>query len=140
MSAANLAGHLQRFFTDRLLGQLGASQHTVASYRDTFRLVLKFVSKHCRRQPSDLEVEYLDAKLISAFLKHLEEDRHNSARTRNNRLSAIHAFFGYVCVNEPALASDCQRVLAIPLKRFERGPVDGAQANCARFLQEKLIG
>jgi len=124
MSAANLAGHLQRFFTDRLLGQLGASQHTVASYRDTFRLLLKFASKHCRRQPSDLEAEDLDAKLVSSFLKHLEHDRHNSARTRNNRLSAIHAFFGYVCINEPALASHCQRVLAIPLKRFERGPVE----------------
>lgn len=124
MSAANLAGHLQRFFTDRLLGQLGASQHTVASYRDTFRLLLKFASKHYRHQPCNLDVENLDAKLISAFLKHLEHDRHNSARTRNNRLSAIHAFFGYVCVNEPALASHCQRVLAIPLKRFERGPVE----------------
>jgi integrase/recombinase XerD len=69
-------------------------------------------------------MEDLDAKLLSAFLKHLEHDRHNGARTRNNRLSAIHAFFGYVCVNEPALASHCQRVLAIPLKRFERGPVE----------------
>jgi integrase/recombinase XerD len=123
MSIANLAGHLERFFTDRLLGQLGASPHTVASYRDTFRLLLKFATKHYRRQPSDLQVQDLDAKFVSAFLKHLEHDRRNSARTRNNRLSAIHAFFGYVSVNEPALASDCQRVLAIPLKRFERGPV-----------------
>jgi integrase/recombinase XerD len=124
MRAVNLAGYLQRFFTDRLLAQLGASHHTVASYRDTFRLLLKFASKHYHRQASDLEMEDLDAKLVSAFLKHLEHDRHNRARTRNNRLSAIHAFFGYVGVNEPALANHCQRVLAIPLKRFERGPVD----------------
>jgi len=124
MSAANLAGHLQRFFTERLLGQLDASHHTVASYRDTFRLLLKFASKPYHRQACDLQVEDLDAKLVSAFLKHLEHDRHNSARTRNSRLSALHAFFGYVGVNEPALASHCQRVLAIPLKRFERGPVE----------------
>ncbi len=124
MSAANLAGHLQRFFTDRLLGQLGASPHTVASYRDTFRLLLKFASKHHRRQASDLKVEDLDAKLIGAFLKHLEHDRRNSARSRNSRLSAIHAFFAFVCLNEPALASHCQRVLAMPFKRFERGPVE----------------
>ena len=123
MNAANLAGHLQRFFTDRLLGQLGASPHTVASYRDTFRLLLKFASKHQRCQPSDLKIENLDAKLIGSFLKHLEQDRRNSARSRNNRLSAIHAFFGYVCLNEPALARHCQRVLAMPFKRFERGPV-----------------
>src|SRR5689334_22781074 len=119
MSAANLAGHLQRFFTDRLLGQLGASPHTVASYRDTFRLLLKFASKHLRRRASDLKVEDLDAKLVGSFLKHLEHDRRNNIRSRNNRLSALHAFFGYVCLNEPGLASHCQRVLAMPFKRFE---------------------
>ena len=124
MSAANLAGHLQRFFTDRLLGQLGASPHTVGSYRDTFRLLLKFASKLHRRKASDLKVEDLDAKLVGSFLKHLEHERRNSIRSRNNRLSAIHAFFGNVCVNEPGLASHCQRVLAMPLKRFERGPVE----------------
>ena len=124
MSTANLAGHLQRFFTDRLLGQLGASSHTIASYRDTFRLLLKFASLHHRCKPSELKVEDLDAKLVGSFLKHLEQDRHNSARSRNSRLSAIHAFFGHVCLNEPALASDCQQVLATPFKRFERGPVE----------------
>jgi site-specific recombinase XerD len=123
MSVANLAKHLQQFFTGRLHGQLGASHHTVASYRDTFRLLLKFAAKQYRRQACDLRVEDWDAKFVSAFLKHLEHDRHNSARTRNNRLSAIHAFFGYVSVNEPALATHCQRVLAIPPKRFQRGSV-----------------
>jgi site-specific recombinase XerD len=124
MNVANLAKHLHQFFTSHLQGQLGASRHTVASYRDTFRLLLKFAAKQYRRQASDLRVEDLDAKLVTAFLKHLEHDRQNSARTRNNRLSAIHAFFGHVSVNEPALANCCQRVLAIPPKRFERGPVE----------------
>ena len=124
MSAANLAGHLQRFFTDRLLGQLGASPHTVASYRDTFRLLLKFASKHYRRKASDLRVEDLDAELVGSFLQHLERDRRNSIRSRNVRLSAIHAFFSSVCLNEPACASHCQRVLAMPFKRFERAPVE----------------
>ena len=124
MRAANLAGHLQRFFTDRLLGQLGASPHTVASYRDTFRLLLKFASKHHRRQANDLNVEDLDAKLVSSFLKHLEQERGNNSRSRNNRLSAIHAFFGHVSLQEPGLARHCQQVLAMPFKRFERGPVD----------------
>jgi integrase/recombinase XerD len=124
MSAPNLAGHLQRFFTERLLQQLGASPHTVASYRDTFRLLLKYASKHHRRKASDLNVEDLDAKLVGSFLQHLEQDRRNSARSRNNRLSAIHAFFAFVCLNEPSLAGHCQRVLAMPFKRFERGPVE----------------
>lgn len=101
MSDAKLAKHLQQFFTGRLQGQLGASHHTVASYRDTFRLLLKFAAKQYRRQATDLRVEDLDAKLVSAFLKHLEHDRHNSARTRNNRLSAIHAFFGTFPLTSP---------------------------------------
>jgi integrase/recombinase XerD len=124
MSTPNLAGHLQRFFTDRLLGQLGASPHTVASYRDTFRLFLKFASRHCRRQASDMNAEDLDANFVGSFLKHLEHDRRNSARSRNNRLCAIRAFFGYVALNDPALAGHCQRVLAMPLKRSERKPVE----------------
>lgn len=124
MSAANLAGHLQRFFTDRLLGQLGASPHTVASYRDTFRLLLTFASKHLRRRASDLNVEDLDAKLVSSFLRYLEQERRNRTRSRNNRLSAIHAFFGHVSLQEPGLARHCQQVLATPFKRFERGPVE----------------
>ena len=124
MSAAKLAGLIQRFFTDQLAGQLGASPHTIASYRDTFRLLLKFASKHHRRRASDLNVEDLNAKLVASFLKHVEQDRHNSPRSRNNRLSAIHAFFAYVCLNEPILASHCQQVMAIPFKRFERGPVE----------------
>jgi integrase/recombinase XerD len=124
MKAPNLAGHLQRFFTDRLVGQLGASPHTVASYRDTFRLLLKFATMICRRPASALNVEDLDVKLVGSFLKHLEQERRNSVRSRNNRLSAIHAFFAQVCLNDPALAEHCQRVLAIPFKRFERGPVE----------------
>lgn len=124
MSAPNLAGHLQRFFTDRLTGQLGASSNTIASYRDSFRLFLKFAAKHHRRHVSDLRVEDLDAALVSSFLKHLEQDRQNSARSRNNRLSAIHAFFAHVGLNEPELASHCQQVMAIPFKRFERGAVE----------------
>jgi integrase/recombinase XerD len=124
MKTPNLAGHLQRFFTDRLVGQLGASPHTVASYRDTFRLLLKFAAKTHRRPPNALNVEDLDVKLMAAFLKHLEEERRNSIRSRNNRLSAIHAFFAHVCLNDPALAEHCQRVLAMPFKRFERGPVE----------------
>ncbi len=124
MITANLSGHIQRFFTERLLGQLGASPHTVSSYRDTFRLLLMFASKHRRCPVSDLKVEDLDAKLVATFLRHLEQNRGNRARSRNNRLSAIHSFFRQVCLQEPGLAHHCQQVLAIPFKRFERGPVE----------------
>ena len=80
MSAANLAGHLQRFFTDRLLGQMGASSHTVASYRDTFRLLLVFASKRLKRAPSKLRVQDLDTTLLGAFLLDLEHTRANTTK------------------------------------------------------------
>jgi integrase len=124
MNAANLPGLLQRFFTDRLFGQLGASPHTVACYRDAFRLLLRFAAERLRRAPSNLRVEDLDAPLLTKFLAHVEQKRGCSARTRNARLSALHAFFRYVALEEPAYALHCQRVLAIPAKRYERRPVE----------------
>src|ERR1039458_5624957 len=91
MNTTNLPALLQRFFTDRLLGQLGASPHTVACYRDAFRLLLRFAAERLRHTPSGLRVEDLDAALLSKFLDHIEQQRRCSARTRNARLSALHA-------------------------------------------------
>jgi len=124
MTAPNFSSLLQRFFTDRLLGQLGASAHTVACYRDAFRLLLGFAAQCLGREPSDLRLEELDANFLGEFLEHLERDRRNGVPTRNNRLCALHAFFRYVALNEPALALHCQRVLAIPTKRYDRAPVE----------------
>jgi site-specific recombinase XerD len=123
MSTATLPALLQAFFTERLLAQRRASPHTVASYRDCFRLLLSFATKRLGKQASALSVEELDAPLVSKFLDHLERDRGNSARSRNVRLAALHSFFRYVAMNEPAYALHCQRVLAIPNKRYERKPV-----------------
>jgi site-specific recombinase XerD len=124
MSAPDLPALLQRFFTDRLFRQLDASAHTVAGYRDAFRLLLRFAADRVGRPPSALRVDDLDATLVAAFLDHLEGDRGNSARTRNTRLAAIHAFFKFVALSEPELLQHCQRILAIPPKRHERRPVD----------------
>jgi len=124
MSAPDLPALLQRFFTERLLRQLDASAHTVAGYRDAFRLLVRFAAGRVGRPPSALRVEDLDAALVATFLDHLEEDRGNSARTRNTRLAAIHAFFKFVALSEPELLQHCQRILAIPTKRHERRPVD----------------
>jgi len=124
MSCSNFQSLVQLFFTDRLQKQLGASPYTIAAYRDTFRLLLRFASEHLGRAPSQLRMEDLDAPFLGKFLEHLELERGNCARTRNNRLAALHSFFQYVAVSEPALALHCQRVLAIPSKRYERGPVE----------------
>ena len=124
MSATKLAPLLQRFFTERLISQQGASPHTVAGYRDTFRVLFRFTTERLRRPPSDLRIEDLDVSMLERFLDSLERDRGNGPRTRNHRLSALHAFFRYVALAEPALSLQCQRILAIPPKRFERGPVE----------------
>jgi site-specific recombinase XerD len=123
MNSPSFSALLQRFFTDWLPGQLSASPYTVACYRDAFRLLLNFGQKRLKQAPSELRMEEIDASLVSKFLEHLELHRHNSIRTRNNRLFALHAFFRYVALSEPALALHCQRILAIPVKRYERAPV-----------------
>lgn len=115
-----LAPALEGFFTERLIGQRRASAHTVASYRDTFRLLLGFAQRHTGKAPSKLDLADLDAVLIGSFLDHLERDRHNSVRTRNNRLAAIHSLFAYVALRHPEHAALIQRVLAIPAKRMDR--------------------
>lgn len=117
---ANFSALLQGFFSDRLLRQRRASPHTVAGYRDTFRLLLRFAAGRLGKAPSRLTLEELDAAFIGDFLDHLEKERHNSARSRNTRLAAVHAFFHYVSFQEPAYAEQCRRILAIPSKRYER--------------------
>lgn len=124
MITSGLQSLLQCFFTDRLLNQVGASPHTIAAYRDAFRLLLRFASDRLKRPPSKIRIEDLDVALLGKFLNHLEVSRGNQPRTRNNRLAAIHAFFQYVAISEPALALHCQRVLAIPAKRYQRRPVE----------------
>jgi site-specific recombinase XerD len=115
-----LAPLLERFFTDRLMRQRQVSPHTIASYRDTFRLFLKFAHARLHTPPARLSVEAVDAPLIAAFLDDCEKTRGVSARSRNLRLTAIHSFFRYAAFETPTHAAQIQRVLAIPTKRFTR--------------------
>jgi integrase/recombinase XerD len=118
-----LAPILQAFFTDRLARQRQASPHTIAAYRDTWRLLLGYASGKARKQPSHLDLADLDAPLIAAFLDHLEAGRGNSPRTRNARLAAIHSVFSYAALRHPEHAETIARVLAIPPKRFDKALV-----------------
>ena len=111
---------LQDFFRQRLVTQRGASAHTIASYRDTFTVFLGYAAERTRRTPSALTLEDLDAPMVLDFLDHLETERGNSARTRNLRLTAIRSFMRYASLREPTLLPVAQRVLAIPVKRFDR--------------------
>lgn len=111
---------IQAFFCERLQAQRQSSPCTVASYRDTFRLLLKFVERQTRRSPAQQRLQDLDAPLILRFLDHLEKERHNAPRTRNARLAAIRAFMHYAAFEEPAAVALVARVLAIPAKRYNR--------------------
>jgi integrase/recombinase XerD len=93
-----LAPTLESYFTDRLMGQRHASPHTVAAYRDAWRLLLRFLKDRTGKEPCQLEITDLDATVIGAFLDYLETVRHNSARTRNARLAAIRSFFNYAAL------------------------------------------
>lgn len=124
MSAGRgFAALLEGFFTQRLMQQRRASPHTIASYRDTFRLLLQFAQQRLRKAPSCLALNDVDAPLVLAFLDELEQRRGVTARTRNLRLTAIHSFFRYVAFESPEHSALIQRVLAIPAKRFMRALV-----------------
>ena len=111
---------LQMFFTDYLMNQRDASPNTVASYRDSFCLLLRFARECLGKAPTDLYLDEIDATLIGAFLDHLEHDRGSGPRTRNSRLSAIRSFFRYLSFRVPERAGLIQRVLAIPQKRCDK--------------------
>lgn len=111
-----LSSALRGFFTDYLPQQRAMSPHTLYSYRDSLKLLLLFVAGG-RSDPSQLAVEQLTVEQVTAFLHHLETERHNSARTRNVRLSAIHSFFRYLGAHHPQHLAQAQRLLNIPFKR-----------------------
>ena len=123
MLDANFPSLLQSFFTTRLMAQRKVSPHTIASYRDTFRLLLQFAQKRLRKTPSQLDLDDLDASFIGTFLDDLEAGRGNGARSRNLRLTAVRSFFRYAALEVPVHARTIQRVLAIPNQRQPRALV-----------------
>lgn len=122
-AAPTFATLLQRFFTERLVQQRQASPHTISSYRDTFRLLLKFTRKRLRKPPDRIAFEDIDAPLIGAFLNDLQKNRGITARSRNIRLAAIRSFFNFAAFEMPSRSAQIQRVLAIPTKRYVRAQI-----------------
>lgn len=117
---ATLATLLRAFFLERLVAQRNASPQTVAAYRDSFRLLLAFAHQHLGKAPERLELNDVDAPLVLAFLDHLERDRHNTIRSRNARFAAIRSFMHFAAFKDPTALPGIQRVLAIPMKRFDK--------------------
>jgi site-specific recombinase XerD len=123
-TVTTLASLLEGFFTKRLFAQRRASPHTIASYRDAFRLLLTFAEKRLGRAPSALTLADLHAPFVASFLDDLEDKRGNGVRSRNIRLAAIRSFFRYAALEAPEHSALIQRVLAIPQKRHTRALID----------------
>ena len=121
--SGNVATLIERYFTERLMCQRNVSANTIASYRDTFRLLFIFAQVQLHKPPSTLTLGDLGVPFISAFLADLETRRGASVRTRNLRLTAIRSFFRFVSFEEPAHSALIQRVLAIPSKRHDKRQV-----------------
>lgn len=118
--SASLAPILEKFFTQRLMLQRRVSSHTISSYRDSFKQLLKYANQQLNLSPSALNIEHIDAPFVSSFLDYLEDQQGASTRSRNLRLTAIRSFFRYAAFELPTHAEHIQRVLAIPSKRFTR--------------------
>jgi len=114
-----VAPTVQSFFTDYLIGQRGASVHTITAYRDTLRLLLGYVHETTGIRPSQLDWADLDERVVAQFLAMLEDRRGNSTRTRNARLAAIHSLFNHAALRHPEHAELIARVLAIPTKNTD---------------------
>ncbi len=118
-TASDFATLVREFFCQRLITQQNASARTVASYRDMFRLLLRYFADHRGRAPTALTLADLDAPAVLAFLDHLERGRGNSIATRNVRLAALRSFLKYASARDPTCLLAVHRVLAIPTKRFQ---------------------
>lgn len=119
-TAPSFAMLVQRFFTEHLTHHRAVSPRTVAAYSDTFRLLLQFAERHTDKSPTHLKLVDLDAKLVLAFLDHLERDRKNGARSRNARLAALRSFLKYAAHHDLSALGIIEQALAVPMKRFDR--------------------
>jgi site-specific recombinase XerD len=114
-----IAPHITAFLRERLPIERRASVHTCDTYAYAFRLLFEFASQRLGIRPSELQLEHIDALLVMAFLEHLQEQRSNSARTRNVRLAAIKSFARYVEYRVPSALDQIRRLLAIPTQRTD---------------------
>src|SRR5262247_1595948 len=132
---------LQNFFVEYLCNQKRVSPQTIASYRDTFRLLLEFIRDKHRVEPAAVSIKNLDVEVILSFLDHLEHTRHNAIRSRNLRLAAIRSFFRLVALRDPASVNQTARVLAIPVKRADRQVVKAlSRAEMDAILAAPMLG
>jgi len=132
--ATDFAVALRRFLTSYLAGLRGCSPATIASYRDTFKLLITWFRDERSVPPARLTLDRIDAGAVTAFLAYLQEGRHNSVSTRNQRLAAISSFATWTQTEDPARMACWQDILAIPSKKQDRPAVRHLTVDQARLL------
>ncbi|MGI5186170.1 tyrosine-type recombinase/integrase [Dactylosporangium sp. CA-152071] len=132
--ATDFAVFLRRFLTTHLAGMRGCSPNTVASYRDTFKLLIAYLRDERSIPAAKLTLDHVDAAAITGFLEWLEASRHNSASTRNQRLAAISSFCTWMQTEDPARMACYQDILAIPTKKQARPGVNHLTVGQTRLL------
>jgi site-specific recombinase XerD len=110
---------VQEFFTHYIVDQRALSSHTIAAYRDTFIIFLGFAQERLCKLPTELKLTDITSELILAFLDHLEQERHNSVRSRNARLAALRAFLKFASHRDVSSLQVIEQALGVPMKRFE---------------------
>lgn len=120
MKPTDFAIRLTNFLGEYLSAQKNVSPNTIKAYRDAFKLLLRYCRDYVVVSPENLTLDTLNVQLIQNFLNHIENEGNCSIRTRNHRLSVLHAFFRYLQIEEPGRITQCQQILAIPLKRYTR--------------------
>lgn len=132
--ATDFAIQLQRYLTSHLAGLRGASPNTIASYRDTFKLLIIYLRDQKAIPPEKLTLSRIDVETVTGFLNWLEDSRHNSVSTRNQRLAAISSFYTWMQSQEPALMARCQDIMAIPVKKRAQASVHHLTVEQTRCL------
>jgi site-specific recombinase XerD len=132
--ATDFAVSLRRFLTSHLAGLRGCSPNTIASYRDTFKLLIAWFRDERSVPPGRLTLDHIDASAVTAFLGWLQEERHNSISTRNQRLAAISSFCTWMQTEDPARMACWQDILAIPVKKQDRPAVSHLTTEQTRRL------
>jgi integrase/recombinase XerD len=132
--ATDFAVSLRRFLTSYLAGLRGCSPNTIASYRDTFKLLIAWFRDERSVPPGRLTLDHIDASAVTAFLGWLQEERHNSISTRNQRLAAISSFCRWMQTEDPARMACWQDILAIPVKKQDQPAISHLTAEQTRRL------
>lgn len=134
MKPTDFAKGLTHYLSVYLPGQRNASPHTIRSYRDTFKLFLTYCKQDCGLKIEKLSLKHIDEPLIVGFLTWLEKNRNNSIATRNQRLACIHGFFRYIQIEDPVGLFSYQRILSIPIKKFQKPTVNHLTPDALKLI------